>query len=99
MHDLVHYRRVQHTSDAKITPQNRKRKAVDDEKNITNGQPPAKKKQHASSAAPPPTPATTGIMDTEDEFMSGMSGSEGDADFQGGDSEDDIDMGSDDGMF
>lgn len=34
-------------------------------------------------------------MDTEDEFMSGMSESE--ADFQGEDSEEDLDMGSDDG--
>lgn len=38
-------------------------------------------------------------MDTEDEFMSGMSESEADADFdfQGGDSEEDVDMGSDEG--
>jgi len=58
----------------------------------------AAKKPHKVSTAPP-TPATTGKMDTEDEFMSGMSESEADVDFdfQNGDSDDEVDMASDEG--
>jgi len=97
VHDLVDHRRVQHKSSDKISPQTRKRKAA--ENSSTEAAPPAKKQQ--ASATDPPTPATTGIMDTEDEFMSGMSESEADGefDFQVGDSEDDVDMGSDEGML
>lgn len=90
---LVRHRRAPAHYTVKIPPQTRKRKAAEAVLSDKNDNAHATKRHEPSAA--PPTPATTGIMDTEDEFMSGMSESE--MEFQGEDSDEDLDMASDDG--